>query len=54
MRDEFEEQAAEHPYRSFLPEGAEPPIDLNKELMEKWRPLMEPTYLSFPGMEGGR
>jgi aminobenzoyl-glutamate utilization protein B len=51
VRDEFEEQAAEHPYRTFLPEGAEPPIDLNKELMEKWRPLMESTYLPYPGME---
>jgi aminobenzoyl-glutamate utilization protein B len=51
VRDEFAQQAAEHPYRTFLPDGAEPPIDLNKELMEKWRPLMEPFYLPFPGME---
>lgn len=52
VREEFEAQAAEHPYRTLLPEGTEPPIDLNRELMEKWRPLMEPTYLPFPPTEG--
>jgi len=32
-------------YESYLAPGALPPNDLNAELMEKWRPLMEPTYL---------
>ena len=32
-------------YESYLPAGHPPPNDLNAELMEKWRPLMEPTYL---------
>jgi len=41
LRDEFEAYSAEHPYKSFLPEDAKPPLDLNKELMEKWRRLME-------------
>ena len=54
VREEFEAQAAEHPYKTFLPEEAEPPIELNRELMEKYRPLMEPTYISFPPPGGGR
>ncbi len=41
LQDEFREYSKEHPYKSFLPEGAEPPLDLNRELMEKYRPLME-------------
>lgn len=38
---EFEAYSKEHPYVPLLPEDAEPPLDLNRELMEKWRPLME-------------
>jgi aminobenzoyl-glutamate utilization protein B len=45
LRDEFEAYIAENPYKPFLPADAEPPIDLNKELMDKWRPLMEKHYL---------
>ena len=45
LRDEFEEYSKEHPYKSFLPEDAEPPLDLNEALMKKWRPLMEKTYI---------
>jgi aminobenzoyl-glutamate utilization protein B len=45
LRDEFEEYVKEHPYKPFLPEDAEPPLDLNKELMDKWRPIMEKHYL---------
>ena len=41
LRDEFEAYSAEHPYKPFLPEDAQPPLDLNQELMEKWRRLME-------------
>jgi aminobenzoyl-glutamate utilization protein B len=40
-RQEFEAYAKTHPYKPFLPEDAEPPNDLNKALMDKWRPLME-------------
>ncbi len=32
-------------YESYLAADALPPNDLNAELMEKYRPLMEPTYL---------
>ena len=41
LRDEFEAYSAEHPYKPFLPEDAKPPLDLNKELMEKWLRYME-------------
>jgi aminobenzoyl-glutamate utilization protein B len=40
IRKEFEAEAAKHPYKSFLPEGAKPPLDLNKELMDKYRDAM--------------
>ncbi len=41
IKEEFAEYSKNHPYKSLLPEGAEPPLDLNRELMEKYRPLME-------------
>jgi aminobenzoyl-glutamate utilization protein B len=45
LRDEFEGYAKEHPYKPLLPEDAKPPLDLNQELMKKWRPLLEKFYL---------
>jgi aminobenzoyl-glutamate utilization protein B len=44
LRDEFEEYSKEHPYKPFLPDDAQPPLDLNEELMKKYRPLMEKFY----------
>ena len=44
IQDEFEEYAKENPYKPFLPEEAVPPLDLNEELMKKWRPIMEEHY----------
>jgi len=44
LRDEFEAYAKTHPYKPFLPLDAEPPLDLNAELMKKWRPFMEKYY----------
>ena len=41
IKKEFMEYSEEHPYKSLLPEGAEPPLDLNRELMEKYGLLME-------------
>ncbi|MGB9894205.1 MAG: peptidase dimerization domain-containing protein, partial [Candidatus Saccharicenans sp.] len=41
IRTEFEEHLKTHPYKSFLPENAQPPLDLNKSLMDKWRVLLE-------------
>jgi aminobenzoyl-glutamate utilization protein B len=41
LRKEFEEYAKAHPYKPFLPADATPPNDLNKELMDKYRGLLE-------------
>jgi aminobenzoyl-glutamate utilization protein B len=41
IRQEFEDYSKEHPYKSFLPKEARPPLDINEELMDKYRPLME-------------
>jgi aminobenzoyl-glutamate utilization protein B len=46
LRAEFEKYSEEHPYRSFLPENATPPLEFNTELMNKWRPSMEKHYLN--------
>jgi len=40
IKAEFAEYSKEHPYKSFLPEGAKPPLDLNRELMDKYRKAM--------------
>jgi aminobenzoyl-glutamate utilization protein B len=40
IKGEFTAYSKEHPYKSFLPEGAKPPLNLNKELMEKYRDAM--------------
>lgn len=44
IRKEFEEYRKKHPYKSFLPADAKPPLDINEELMNKYRPLMEKFY----------
>ncbi len=41
LRKEFEEYTKVHPYKPFLPADATPPNDLNKELMDKYRGLLE-------------
>jgi len=48
LKTEFAAYSAEHPYRFFLPPEAEPPLDINVELMNKWRPLMEQHYMGEP------
>ncbi len=47
IKEEFDTYAKEHPYKAFLPEGTEPPLDLNSELMEKWSKLLEKTYIKY-------
>jgi aminobenzoyl-glutamate utilization protein B len=37
IKKEFAVYSKDHPYKSFLPAGAKPPLDLNKELMDKYR-----------------
>ena len=44
IKKEFTEYSKEHPYKSFLPEGAKPPLDLNRELMEKYRGAMSEAH----------
>ncbi len=41
IRAEFDEYAKTHPYKTFLPDDAQPPLDINKALMERFRPLLE-------------
>ncbi len=40
IQKEFAEYSKTHPYKTFLPEDAKPPLDLNRELMEKFRNAM--------------
>ena len=44
IRREFEDYSKKYPYKSFLPEEAQPPLDINETLMKKYRPLMEKYY----------
>ena len=45
IRAEFEEYIEKHPYESLLPDDAVPPIDFNKDIMDKYRSLMEEHYI---------
>lgn len=45
-KKQFEQDTKDSKYFSLLPEGAKPPLDLNKEMMEKYRPAMKKFYLS--------
>jgi aminobenzoyl-glutamate utilization protein B len=45
IKEEFVAYEKEHPYKSFLPEDSKPPLDLNKDLMKKWRSEMGKYYL---------
>ncbi|MCP4727927.1 MAG: amidohydrolase, partial [bacterium] len=47
LRDEFEAYSKEHPYKPFLPASSEPPLDMNEELMKKFRAEMEKYYLEI-------
>ena len=40
VKAEFKEYSKEHPYKSFLPDGAKPPLGMNREVMEKYREAM--------------
>ena len=40
VRKEFEEYMKDRPFKSFLPQGAQPPLEMNKQLMEKYRDSM--------------
>lgn len=44
LRQEFEAQAKAHPYKPFLPADATPANNLNKDLMDKYRVLLEKAF----------
>jgi aminobenzoyl-glutamate utilization protein B len=48
IRKEFEEYSKTHPYKSFLPAEAQPPLEFYEKLMHQYRPAMEPFYLDGP------
>jgi aminobenzoyl-glutamate utilization protein B len=39
-KKEFNDFVKDHPYKSFLPAGAKPPLNMNKDLMDKYRDLL--------------
>ncbi|HEY2918553.1 MAG TPA: hypothetical protein VGK77_06095 [Candidatus Binatia bacterium] len=45
-KKQFEEDTKETRYFSLLPAGAKPPVDLNKDIMDKYRPAMKKFYLN--------
>ena len=45
-KNQFEEDTKDMKYFSLLPPDAKPPLDLNREMMEKYRPDMRKFYLS--------
>jgi aminobenzoyl-glutamate utilization protein B len=44
-KQRFKEELGDLAYASLLPEGQTPPLDLNRDTMEKFRPLMARHYL---------
>ena len=47
-RETFREEVAGSTYRSLLPAGQRPPVDLNAEEMAKYRELLKPHYRREP------
>ena len=45
IKAEFDAYSKTHPYKSFLPENAQPPLDMNAELMKQFVPLMQRHYV---------
>lgn len=45
IRKEFAEYSKTHPYKSFLPADAKPPLEFYDKLMTQYRPAMEAFYL---------
>ena len=46
IRKEFDEFSQKHPYKSFLPEDAAPPLGWNANLMARYRGEMERFYIN--------
>jgi aminobenzoyl-glutamate utilization protein B len=51
IKSEFDEYSKKHPYKSFLPDDARPPLDMNAELMRQFIPLMQPHYVEGLNVE---
>ena len=45
-KKQFDEDTKDTKYFSLLPADAKPPLDLNREMIEKYRPEMRKFYLS--------
>jgi hypothetical protein len=45
IKAEFAAYSKKHPYKSFLPDNAEPPLDMNAELMRQFIPLLQSHYV---------
>jgi hypothetical protein len=45
IKAEFDAYSTKNPYKSFLPDDARPPLDLNAELMKQFIPLMQAHYV---------
>lgn len=46
IREEFADLAAKKPYKTFLPDGAQPPLGFYTDLMGKYRGAMEKFYIN--------
>jgi aminobenzoyl-glutamate utilization protein B len=44
-KEQFRQDVRDTQYKSFLPPEAKPPLDLNREAMERFRPQMRKHYL---------
>jgi aminobenzoyl-glutamate utilization protein B len=45
IKAEFKAYSKRHPYKSFLPADAKPPLDINADLMKQFAPLMQAHYV---------
>ena len=45
-KEQFRADTRDTPYFSFLPADAKPPLELNREMMERFRPEMRKHYLN--------
>lgn len=46
VKESFAQEIGEVKYYSILPKDQKPPIDLNREEMERWRPAMKKHYVT--------
>ena len=46
VKDQFREDTKDTAYFTLLPADAKPPLDMNREMMERVRPAMRKHYLN--------